>query len=328
MSLKFILYFVLFKVISAELNCTYLLTDGLGYTCSLKINNPNGLNNFTVINGTHLAGYSDENVSYISNDLESISPNVPSIICNKFPNVHTILLRSSQIIKINDYSFRNCSNLVTLTFSNNSLTEIDENALIGNLKLEALHIEVNPISKFPPNLFRSQKLLTRLQLDSTNFQEFPNGIFSPLVNMTLFSLNRNKLLNISSIPFGSLPNLRIARFQNNQIKGIDEKFIDNTGVTSIDLRGNECINREINDTTATRSEMKQLLRTCFVNYSNSTNRKYLKSFFFAFLRVCKLFLQFRNNYYNFADNNLWTDNESNNCPYNYNNAKEGSSIEH
>lgn len=239
------------------------------YACLLRINNPNGLNNFTDIDGAHLMGYSDGNVDYIINSLGSVTTNIPSIICNKFYNVSDIYLRSAGIQRINEYSFRNCSKLTNLSIFNNTLTEIDENSFIGNEKLKGLAIENDTISTLRPNLFKSLKSLSSLVLDYTDFQELLNGIFTSLVNLFYISMNGNILRNISSSAYEFRPNLKIARFVNNQISAIDEKFIENTGINYIDLTGNLCINRLITDGSASRSQIKQLLKACFDNFSIS-----------------------------------------------------------
>jgi len=72
------------------------------YTCSLMIFNPNGLDNFTKIEGTHLSGYSDGHVTHITRGKIISSPILPSIICEKFKNIQKIVFTPSEIEKITE----------------------------------------------------------------------------------------------------------------------------------------------------------------------------------------------------------------------------------
>ncbi|KAL7043522.1 hypothetical protein ACKWTF_001552 [Chironomus riparius] len=102
--------FYLILINGQELTCDYKI-DAFGYSCNLKIQNPNELNNFTVINGKHLEGKTNDNVEYISCYYPSKSKNWPAIICEKFINTTRIDIDTVGIENLDRNSFPNCKKL-------------------------------------------------------------------------------------------------------------------------------------------------------------------------------------------------------------------------
>jgi len=92
-------------------------------------------------------------------------------------------------------------------------------------------------------------------------------MFDPLVQLKYLYLNNNQLKVIHSESFGNLSNLTEAYFYNNQIDAIDEAFINNTGITRMDVRNNTCANVNILDTTPSRDSMRAALAKCFENWA-------------------------------------------------------------
>lgn len=222
------------------------------YACTLLIYNPNGLNNFLQINGTHVAGMTDGHVSLIVQANGALSKNIPSIICSKFANVQNIELRGIQIQKVDDYSFRNCTNMAYLNLYSNKINEIHEKTFERNEKLSVLYLYSNQLEELPQNLF------------------------SPLKDLKTLWIDRNKLKVISSSSFSIHPKLTRFDAEYNQINAIDEKFIDNVAVTRLDMSGNVCANTVITDNSASRDSMRAALRVCFENYQKLTTGKLIR----------------------------------------------------
>ena len=296
-----------------EISCEYRIESSFGYLCIISIENPNGLNNFTEIKGTHLAGKNDDDVRYIYGYAQS-SLNIPSIICDKFKFITRISLSSSGIEKIDEYSFKNCKNLRSLGIDTNNITKVDEKSFIQNLELQTLFMNSNPLSELPENVFANQHKLNNLVLYSNEFSDLPKNIFKSLINLnelwfrqnqlkslrvewfenlenikTLYleanqieelpknvfsslknlreiQLGNNTLKVIHSDSFGVLPNLTNVFIGNNQINAIDERFVDNTGVELLDMRGNLCANFIIYDSSSSKYQIRNALQTCFDNY--------------------------------------------------------------
>lgn len=301
------------------LQCTFTFIES-EYTCLITIINPNGLNNFIRINGTHLENKTDQDVLRIYENIETriSTKNIPSIICDTFVNVQLISYDTMEIERIDDYSFRNCKNLSTLFVWSNKITQIHANAFKENINLrdlalsdnqlttldenvfENLHnlyrlsLMMNKITHLPKGIFRNIKnlrilaladnqisslevewfevadnLLTLL-LDNNRIEELPRGVFSRLTILPTIYLSENRLKVINSDAFSVHPNLTRVYFQNNQIEAVDERFIDNVGVTFLHLVNNKCVSSLIIDDSPSRDHMRSVLRTCFENFERLT----------------------------------------------------------
>lgn len=244
----FLIFLKTFQLVTSQneyVMCYYdYLSEYLGYTCNLRIYNPNGLNNFIEINGTHMAGMTNNDVKVISEAHGSVSKNFPSIICSQFKNIQYILMAGTQIQRLDDYSFESCKNVTQINFFRSNITQLSEKT------------------------FESNENLVELQLDGNMLEELPPNIFSPLKNLGLLSMRSNNLKFISSDAFSLHQKLEALDFSYNQIYAVDEKFIDNTAVALIIMEGNLCANSLIFDDTPSRSELRAALRTCFENYEN------------------------------------------------------------
>jgi len=271
------------------ISCEYHAISS-GYTCNLKITNPNGFNNFTAINGTHLTGMADNDVKIIISNSQSNTLNVPSIICEKFKNAETINLYLSKIRRIDDYSFEKCKKLLYLELISNLITVIDEDAFEENVNLQKLYIGLNPITDLPEDLFEPLKNLTVLSFSRSEIsilrpewfeplgnlktlsiyenpiEIFPKKIFEPLKNLSVLYSYKCNLKEIHSDSFGVHPYLKTISFHLNQIDAIDERIIDNTNVTNFYMTMNLCADVNITDTSASRESMRTALKTCFENY--------------------------------------------------------------
>jgi len=255
------------------LSCRYRNDVTYGYTCELTIRNPNGFNNFTAINGTHMRGMTNEDVRSVIRVSNSNSTNVPSIICDTFQNASIIELGSTSVKSIDENSFRNCIQLEFLHLFINTISEIEENSFLQNSKLINLSFQINQIKELPANIFKSLINLNQFTVSTNQISNLSPKLFEPLQKLTNLLLDSNNLTIIHSDSFGVLPLLKQVHLQNNKINAIDEKFIDNTGVTYLDMRNNLCVNELISDSSLLRELMRSKLQKCFENYITLYNGK-------------------------------------------------------
>ena len=293
-----LIFILLVKSIVGQnsISCVYTETVN-GYTCQATIYNQNGLDSFTSISGYHNVGKGDADVRSIVSSGPT-SPNIPRIFCDKFENVESIYFLLFNIQRIDTDSLRNCKNLTTLDLHMNQITNIDQLAFVGTLNLTRLDLHQNKIATLPSIVFWALRNLNTLNLEGnqlatldTNWfymlpslrylhmqnnqiEELPDGMFEHLTNLFHVNLDNNKLQIIHADSFGRLPTLTIASFQNNQIDAIDERFVDSTGVTGLDLKGNLCADVNIVDTTQLRQVMRSELRECFRNYEDLNGGKF------------------------------------------------------
>jgi Leucine-rich repeat (LRR) protein len=91
------------------LQCRFSLYDQ-DYTCSLQIFNPLGRENFEVIEGEHMVGRSNNDVTHLYSGYGN-TLNVPEIICRQFPNLVEMSLLADQIEYIDHLSFSRCGQI-------------------------------------------------------------------------------------------------------------------------------------------------------------------------------------------------------------------------
>ena len=206
--------------------------------------------------------------------------------------VKSLSLSSNRISKIDENAFVENTELDYLTFNVNQLSEVPENLFKNQYKLNELRLCTVPLPDMPKNIFNSLQNLTILhlegnqlkdlraewflpltslrtiQLNNNLIEELPKDIFVPMKNLNTLYLNNNKLRVIQSDPFQGVSNLRNIYFQNNQIEAIDEKFINYTGVQTINMQYNICANQSITDTSIPRTTMRQALQNCFKNFKD------------------------------------------------------------
>lgn len=215
-----ILFVILILVISevtpqtTRLECQYII-DGNDYICNLILINPNGFDNFTHVEGTHLLGRGNDDVKTIQVDSISNSPIVPSIICDSFRNPRDIRMRGIGLRRIGENAFRNCTTVWIIELSDNHIEELHEDAFVGNLEVISLEFHANRISRLPEKLLRNNK------------------------ELMLLELGNNLLSYVDPRVFSGLPNLLSINFWRNRFEKISENnFIELSGLTSLTLSSN------------------------------------------------------------------------------------------
>lgn len=252
------------------IQCRYYNQSSNVYTCDLTIYNPNGLNNFTVINGTHMTGKSNALVNRIYRDQIFVTPIVPSIICKQFTNLEGIYFYLAKIHKLDKYSFSDCKNLFYLYLYNNEITQIGEYTFSNCQNLIFVRLYNNKINQFAEKSFDGASKVQYLRLDNNPIQNFPKNIFKPLTSLIQLEAYSTNLTVLHSDSFGVHLKLTHLHLQKNQIDAFDERIIDKTAVNLIDMTNNICANKLINDTTMMRDSMRLALKKCFENYENLT----------------------------------------------------------
>jgi hypothetical protein len=214
--------FVNFCAVSGQdefVSC-YFSADTHGYACDLLVYNPTGLDNFTDINGTHLAGRTDADVKRIYAFAATNTSNVPSIICDRLINVEAIYYQSIRIQRIDEGSFRGCKKMTFLQISYNKIAEIHENSFKENVELKTLKIWSNNLTTLHETVFENLAKLEELGLEGNRISDLPDNVFKSLVNLKDLRLNANQLTAIKPEWFETLVNLNVLYLYNNQLTDI------------------------------------------------------------------------------------------------------------
>lgn len=202
LNMKFVLIITaLFGVTFAQtIRCRYV-NYGSVYGCELTINNPNGFNSFTAIEGAHLSGYNNARVGVLYR-VSGVTTNVPRIICDTFPNLLSVDLHNTGMLNIDDTAFTGCTQVTQLDLWQNRINSISANALTSLRNVQFLNLEDNNLASIPSNLFANQGSLQMLYLSRNPFTDFPVGIFRPLQNLLHLGLGFSNLVELNTQWFG------------------------------------------------------------------------------------------------------------------------------
>lgn len=181
--------------------CEYGNLDDM-YMCTLASHNPRGFDGFTSIEGEHLEGLANENVVMIYANGANMR-NIPSVICQQFPNIWEMMFTRSNIEQLSEASFRNCTGLQYVFIMENLIRSIPDNTFANSPNMVYLSMNVNRISSIGPNAFRGTSIEI-LDLANNRIQHFDPRSYET-INSTLRTLD----------------------FMNNQLRGFPYAAFEN-----------------------------------------------------------------------------------------------------
>jgi len=191
-----------------QISCNYQPPTSLsGYTCLLNIQNPNGHNDFTNIGGNHLEGFGNSDVERLYITYQNTS-NVPSIICEQFPNILDLIIGASHIRRLDDGSFAGCGQLEFLMVSGNDIQALPQNIFSQNLNLEVAILGDNKIEQISNNLFAGTRV-SYVDLGKNTLTFFnPNWFGGIESTLEVLLIDYNHIVGFSSFMFDRFENLR------------------------------------------------------------------------------------------------------------------------
>ena len=210
----------------------------------------------------------DENLLQQCKDLKKVGiyrtkiEEIPENLFSRNSKLKDLGIRQSNLTTLPENIFANQKELEVLSLGFNKINFLPPNIFKSLTKLQDLYLNHNQIQALDPACFKHLEQLQFLSIDKNKVSELPKNIFKDLVNLEHLDLNNNQLKSIHSDSFGIHRKLEYLFSNNNRINAIDEKFIDNTAVSNLDMSGNICSQEEIGK----REEMKEKLKKCFENY--------------------------------------------------------------
>lgn len=255
----------------------------------MRINNPDGLDDFTSISGDHLETFSNSDVQFVR-IISQNTKNIPRIICETFPNVIVMNVVNSGLTTLGPNSFASCGDLSYLELHLNQLEEIPSGVFDGNLKLMELVISNNKFRKLQSDVFSKIPLnflnirgnqfssisrdflaplnqtLVKFDASFNEIEEISTGSFNDFINLSQLDLGKNKINILDSTAFLNTPTLKLVYLDDNEIEAIDVKFFDDKpDFEFIDLRENLCVNQSFSNLQIenNREEMMKELQGCF-----------------------------------------------------------------
>lgn len=192
----------------ATISCRYQAPTGLtGYTCNLNIHNPNGHNDFTNVEGEHLEGFGNSDVQRLYITYQNTS-NIPSIICEQFPNILDLIIGSSHVRTLDDGSFAGCGQLEFLMVSGNLIQSLPQNIFTQNSHLQVTILDDNRIEQISNNVFAGTNV-SYIDLGKNTLTFFNPNWFSGIEDtLEVLLLDYNRIIGFSSFVFDRFVNLR------------------------------------------------------------------------------------------------------------------------
>lgn len=244
MKAAFIIIFAVIGQLTAQIiNCNFLETNG-DYTCSLHgVTVADNQNANFIIGGSHMSGRNNNDVRRI----RVASSSIPFIITQLFvifPNVQSLVISSSGLLRVQSNAFANARNLNAITISDNvGLQEIQANAFNGAQSLSMLEIFRTGLNRIHESAFNEATNLRFLHLDNNYLRELPVNVFRPLARLDRLFLSVNKLQSLDGRLFEANNVLTYIDLEYNAIDRIGRNLLDGlTRLQTFNVMHNRCVN--------------------------------------------------------------------------------------
>lgn len=198
---------------------------------------------------------------------------IPENMFTENLNLVEVDLSQNKLTNLGENLFKNLKNLQILKLTKNKLSDLPKNIFNPLENLKHLSLINNEIKILKTSWFKQLHNLQQLFLSFNRIEELPEGMFINLSSLKSLDLSVNNLTTIHADSFGSLPNLMEIYLEYNNINAIDQKVIDDTGISIIELgfgdknvKVNLCVNKNFRDMTRSRIQLKSGLKKCFENY--------------------------------------------------------------
>lgn len=250
---------------------------------------------------TAVSANSDKILTHITSKICETFPNaleidvrntkVETLDENSFENCKNLaflMLSDNKIKEIPEKLLNENQNLEMLLMENTLIESVPQNFLKTQQKsLKILHITSKSSYKVPENFFnlfenledlwigkvenfnfewiKNLKSLKILSITNCKVDKIPTNSFNKLKKLEKLNFSKNNLQTICAESFGNLPNLRNIDLSFNKITAIEEAFIDNIGIVSMDMTDNDCAHEKFDDSN--KDNLKKMLEKCFENYN-------------------------------------------------------------
>ncbi|KAG5669551.1 hypothetical protein PVAND_017438 [Polypedilum vanderplanki] len=140
------------------IRCDYTNLGNNQFLCQMTINNPDGRNDFTQIEGNLPTGVTYEQVTQISVQ-NQMTTNIPTIICHQFSRLNSIRIEFSELSILNQNSFEACQNISEIILSHNNLNEIGNYTFGNQLRnLDIIDLGFNQLSTLSMRSFGAESV--------------------------------------------------------------------------------------------------------------------------------------------------------------------------
>lgn len=261
-----VVFFAAFSTTAAQsstFDCIFSSNYFNEYICSLngiEALNPN--QNFT-IGGVHEANRTNNDVEIVL-IRNSSTPFMIQQIFSTFPNMNELDIQGCNLQSIDIPA---SAQLEWLTLSFNNISRIGTGNLRNQSQLQYFSAIRSGIHEIDENAFEDLHNLQMLVLMFNNISSIAPRTFNPLVSAFRIDYEGNNLTRLDSI-FITNRNLTVLYFEYNQIIQVSPSLLANlNSLSSINLRGNQCIDRFFSFGDEPQVILyNNVMSNCFQNY--------------------------------------------------------------
>ena len=169
---------------------------------------------------------------------------LPEDIFIRSPNLQYVFMEGNMLKYLSIRHFQNASNIHTLNFNDNHLTDADME-ILGTSSLSALAVVVasrNRITSLTPSMFQEYANLLYLDVSDNRIENVSDETFSQINNLQYLFLQKNHLRRITDKTFHGLNGLLQLNISQNNLDQIDDDALStSTFVTNLDISQNRLL---------------------------------------------------------------------------------------
>lgn len=278
------------------------------YVCNPASVNPIVKENQDIqVNGTHLSGLGNEDVSYVRFNSPLTLQYVPTKLFEIFENIEIFGLQNVNLMTLTSQAFSNCyklkslhidgnkklteipagfaedcGNVENLYMPGNAIKTIDKEAFKGLQNLNYLVLTKNDIEELNVDVFNNLGQLQHLFLDQNKIKIINNDLFYPLRKLQLLSITQNQIEEISAEIFRNNPLLDQIFLDDNKIVAIDAKFFDEFPGTREEyeyrFHNNNCTNSSVSSKIEGAENFSDF-EMCFLAWNKTHHKQHEKEEF-------------------------------------------------
>lgn len=164
---------------------------------------------------------------------------VDSTVFSKLMRLKKLDLGDNEIENIEDFSFKQLSELKYLNMQSNNINSVNMQMFVGLSELERLDLRTNEIENLGFLPFMELSELKYLDLSENMIQELDKFHFMSTGELMVLSLRHNEIVKIGEETFGFLKSLQILDLSANQLTEIDENTFNGLfNLKLLNLNGN------------------------------------------------------------------------------------------
>jgi len=228
-----------------SLRCVHSTGPNNMLSCLLTAHNPSGHDDYEEVEQPD--GVLNTNVGLI----QAIGQNsriIPRIICDQYPNLHTVSFVNSRVLRLTSGAFENCEHLESLNLDYNYISTVPSGIFSNNLRLREVVFMANRIHTIADNAFTGSVLSTlylgnnrlttinrnmligiegsleNLHLYLNNLRDLPENSFEGLESLRYLDLGINTHIGLPANIFQSLRNLSILYLDSAQIDTLNPNW--------------------------------------------------------------------------------------------------------